>query len=72
VDEMVVGDWDEVQFLLGLGPRKTRQNIYQAEIEQRIMEYLKNRNDARDQPAKGFSSSIKKTSQKKSQKKKRK
>jgi hypothetical protein len=72
VDEFVVGDWDEVQFLLGLGPRKTRQNIHQAEIEQRIMEFLKNRNDARDQPAKGFSSSIKKTSQKKSQKKKRK
>ncbi|MCT7967286.1 PBS lyase [Laspinema sp. D1] len=70
VDEMVVGDWDEVQFLLGLGPRKTRENIRQAEIEQRIMEFLKNRGDARNQPAKGFSSSIKKTSKQKSKKKK--
>ncbi|MCT7995934.1 PBS lyase [Laspinema olomoucense] len=70
VDEVVVGDWDEVQFLLGLGPRKTRENIRQAEMEQRIMEFLKNRNDARDQPAKGFSSSIKKTP-KKGQKKKK-
>ncbi|MGL4499383.1 MAG: PBS lyase [Planktothrix sp.] len=70
VDELVVGDWDEVQFLLGLGPRKTRANIRQAEMEQRIMEFLKNRGNARDQPAQGFASSMKKTSKKKSKKKK--
>jgi hypothetical protein len=68
VDEMVVGDWDEVQFQLGLGPRKNPENIRKAKVYEEMMEWFNNQGEA--QPSKGFSSSIKKTSKKKSKKKK--
>lgn len=68
VDELIVGDWDEVQFLLGLGPRKKRKQIQRSRMEKELIEWLKNGGPT--QTSKGFSSSIKKTSQKKSKKKK--
>lgn len=68
VDEFIVGDWDEVQFLLGLGPLKHKKKVLRSRTEEELIEWLKN--EAQEQPSKGFSSSIKKTSQKKSKKKK--
>lgn len=70
VDELIVGDWDEVQFLLGLGPRKKRKHIRRSRTEKELIEWLKNGGPT--QTSKGFSSSVQKTSQKKSKKKKRK
>ncbi|AFY81946.1 hypothetical protein [Oscillatoria acuminata] len=70
VDKLIVGDWDEVQFLLGLGPRKERKQIRISRTDKELIEWLKN--GGQDQPSKGFSSSVQKTSQKKSKKKKRK
>ncbi|AFY81949.1 HEAT repeat domain-containing protein [Oscillatoria acuminata] len=68
IDESIMGDWDEVQFRLGLGPRKNPENIRKAKVHEAMMELLKNQGEA--QPSKGFSSSIKKTP-KKGQKKKK-
>lgn len=68
VDEFIAGDWDEVQFLLGLGPRKNKKKVLSSRMEKELIEWLKNAAVA--PPSKGFSSSIKKTSPKKSKKKK--
>ncbi len=70
IDELIVGDWDEAQFLLGLGPRKTPEKIRKAKMRQKIRGLFKISDDTHAQPAKGFSSSIKKTPKKKSKKKK--
>ena len=68
IDKLILGDWDEVQFHLGLGPRKNPENIRRAKAYEEMMELLNNQGEA--QPSKGFSSSMKKTLKKKSKKKK--
>ncbi len=68
IDHSIIGDWYEVHFQLGLGPRKPPENIRKAKAHEEMMKLLKNQGEA--QPSKGFSSSIKKTP-KKGQKKKK-
>ena len=46
IDKLILGDWDEAQFLLGLGPRKTQEKIPKAKMQQNRIEFFESKGDA--------------------------